>query len=160
GPPVRHHRPSRAQAEGAQQQPARGHPRHRPAPSRRAAQAFRRPRRPARRGCRRHRTGGWRQPRACRADLRHTARVGIPRNPMTLTLPTWLTLLRIVLIPVLVLTFYLPWQWSNFATAAVFGLAAFTDWLDGWIARRWQLSSAFGAFLDPVADKLMVATAL
>lgn len=79
---------------------------------------------------------------------------------MTLTLPTWLTLLRIVLIPVLVLTFYLPWQWSNFASAAVFALAAFTDWLDGWIARRWQMSSAFGAFLDPVADKLMVATAL
>ena len=79
---------------------------------------------------------------------------------MTLTLPTWLTLLRIVLIPVLVLTFYLPWQWSNFASAGVFALAAFTDWLDGWIARRWRMSSAFGAFLDPVADKLMVATAL
>ncbi len=79
---------------------------------------------------------------------------------MTLTLPTWLTLLRIVLIPVLVLTFYLPWQWSNFASAAVFGLAALTDWLDGWIARRYGMSSAFGAFLDPVADKLMVATAL
>ena len=79
---------------------------------------------------------------------------------MKLTLPTWLTLLRIVLIPVLVLTFYLPWQWSNFASAGVFALAAFTDWLDGWIARRYQLSSAFGAFLDPVADKLMVATAL
>ena len=79
---------------------------------------------------------------------------------MNLTLPTWLTLLRIVLIPVLVLTFYLPWQWSNFASAGVFALAAFTDWLDGWIARRYGLSSAFGAFLDPVADKLMVATAL
>ena len=79
---------------------------------------------------------------------------------MTLTLPTWLTLLRIVLLTVLVLTFYLPWQWSNFASAAVFGLAALTDWLDGWIARRYGMSSAFGAFLDPVADKLMVATAL
>ncbi|MBJ6978115.1 CDP-diacylglycerol--glycerol-3-phosphate 3-phosphatidyltransferase [Luteimonas sp. MC1895] len=79
---------------------------------------------------------------------------------MKLTLPTWLTLLRILLIPVLVLTFYLPWQWSNFASAGVFALAAFTDWLDGWIARRYGMSSAFGAFLDPVADKLMVATAL
>jgi CDP-diacylglycerol--glycerol-3-phosphate 3-phosphatidyltransferase len=79
---------------------------------------------------------------------------------MTLTLPTWLTLLRILMIPVLVLMFYLPWQWSNFASAAVFAFAAITDWLDGWIARRWQMSSAFGAFLDPVADKLMVATAL
>lgn len=79
---------------------------------------------------------------------------------MTLTLPTWLTLLRILMIPVLVLVFYLPYKWTNFACAAVFGLAAITDWLDGWIARRWDLQSAFGAFLDPVADKLMVAVAL
>ena len=79
---------------------------------------------------------------------------------MILTLPTWLTLLRILLIPVLVVTFYLPWQWSNFASAGLFAAAAVTDWLDGWIARRYGLSSAFGAFLDPVADKLMVATAL
>jgi CDP-diacylglycerol---glycerol-3-phosphate 3-phosphatidyltransferase len=79
---------------------------------------------------------------------------------MSLTLPTWLTLLRIVMIPVLVLVFYLPYNWTNFACAAVFGLAAITDWLDGWVARRWNLQSAFGAFLDPVADKLMVAVAL
>lgn len=79
---------------------------------------------------------------------------------MRLTVPTLLTLLRIVLIPVLVLMFYLPYQWSNFASAAVFALAAFTDWLDGWIARRYHQYSAFGAFLDPVADKLMVAVAL
>ncbi len=79
---------------------------------------------------------------------------------MKLTLPTWLTLLRIVMIPVLVLVFYLPYTWTNFASAAIFGLAAITDWLDGWIARRYQLESAFGAFLDPVADKLMVAVAL
>jgi len=64
------------------------------------------------------------------------------------------------LIPVLVLVFYLPYTWTNFASAAIFGLAAITDWLDGWIARRYQLESAFGAFLDPVADKLMVAVAL
>ncbi len=79
---------------------------------------------------------------------------------MKLTIPTWLTLLRIVLIPVLVLVFYLPYKWTNFAAAAVFILAAVTDWLDGWIARRYHLYSAFGAFLDPVADKLMVAVAL
>ncbi|MCW4456359.1 CDP-diacylglycerol--glycerol-3-phosphate 3-phosphatidyltransferase [Flavobacterium sp. MXW15] len=79
---------------------------------------------------------------------------------MKLTIPTWLTLLRIVMIPVLVLVFYLPYKWTNFACAAIFGLAAITDWLDGWIARRYQLHSAFGAFLDPVADKLMVAVAL
>ncbi len=79
---------------------------------------------------------------------------------MKLTIPTWLTLLRIVLIPVLVLVFYLPYKWTNFAAAFVFILAAVTDWLDGWIARRYHLYSAFGAFLDPVADKLMVAVSL
>jgi len=79
---------------------------------------------------------------------------------MKLTVPTWLTLLRIVLIPVLVGVFYLPYRWTNFAAAAVFILAAVTDWLDGWIARRYHQYSAFGAFLDPVADKLMVAVAL
>ena len=79
---------------------------------------------------------------------------------MKLTVPTMLTLLRIVLIPVLVLVFYLPYKWTNFAAALVFVLASVTDWLDGWIARRYDQSSAFGAFLDPVADKLMVAVAL
>ncbi len=79
---------------------------------------------------------------------------------MKLTVPTMLTLLRILMIPVLVLVFYLPYQWTNFASAAVFGFAALTDWLDGWIARRYHQYSAFGAFLDPVADKLMVAVAL
>ena len=79
---------------------------------------------------------------------------------MTLTVPTILTLARIVMIPVLVLVFYLPYGWTNFASAAIFGLAAITDWLDGWIARRYHMYSAFGAFLDPVADKLMVAVAL
>src|SRR3546814_19595024 len=79
---------------------------------------------------------------------------------MKLTIPTWLTLLRILMIPVLVLVFYLPYKWTNFAATAVFGLAAITDWLDGWIARRYHQYSAFGAFLDPVADELMVAVAL
>ncbi len=79
---------------------------------------------------------------------------------MKLTIPTWLTLLRIVLIPVLVVVFYLPYAWTNFASVFVFVLAALTDWLDGWIARRYNQFSAFGAFLDPVADKLMVAVAL
>jgi len=79
---------------------------------------------------------------------------------MKLTVPTMLTLLRIVMIPVLVVVFYLPYTWTNVAAAAIFALAAITDWLDGAIARRYQQYSAFGAFLDPVADKLMVATAL
>ena len=79
---------------------------------------------------------------------------------MKLTVPTMLTLLRIAMIPVLAVVFYLPYGWSNFVTAAVFGLASLTDWLDGWIARRYGQFSKFGAFLDPVADKLMVSTAL
>ena len=79
---------------------------------------------------------------------------------MKLTVPTMLTLARIVMIPVLVAVFYLPYTWTNFAAAFVFAFASVTDWLDGYIARRWHQYSAFGAFLDPVADKLMVATAL
>lgn len=79
---------------------------------------------------------------------------------MKLTVPTMLTLLRILLIPVLVLVFYLPYKWTNFAAAFIFAFASITDWLDGWIARRYNQYSAFGAFLDPVADKLMVAIAL
>jgi CDP-diacylglycerol--glycerol-3-phosphate 3-phosphatidyltransferase len=71
-----------------------------------------------------------------------------------------LTMLRIVLIPVLVIVFYLPYDWTNTACVVIFVSAAITDWLDGYIARKMGLLSSFGAFLDPVADKLMVATAL
>jgi CDP-diacylglycerol--glycerol-3-phosphate 3-phosphatidyltransferase/cardiolipin synthase len=74
--------------------------------------------------------------------------------------PNYLTIGRIILIPIFVVVFYLPFKWANIACAAIFGLAAVTDWLDGYLARRWQQTSAFGAFLDPVADKLMVAVAL
>lgn len=79
---------------------------------------------------------------------------------MRMTLPLFLTLLRIALIPVLVLFFYLPFAWSSMAAAVIFIFAAVTDWADGYLARRMGLLSSFGAFLDPVADKLMVATAL
>jgi len=79
---------------------------------------------------------------------------------MSLNVPIVLTLLRILMIPVMVVLFYLPFGWTNLAVAAVFVLAAVTDWLDGFIARRMNQLSTFGAFLDPVADKLMVATAL
>ena len=79
---------------------------------------------------------------------------------MKLTVPTMLTLMRMLLIPVLVLVFYLPFKWTNLAAALIFTIASVTDWLDGWIARRYNQHSAFGAFLDPVADKLMVAVAL
>ncbi len=79
---------------------------------------------------------------------------------MKLTIPTWLTLARIAMIPVLVIVYYLDYRWTNIAATAIFAFASITDWLDGWIARRWNQYSAFGAFLDPVADKLMVSTAL
>jgi CDP-diacylglycerol--glycerol-3-phosphate 3-phosphatidyltransferase len=79
---------------------------------------------------------------------------------MRLTLPTLLTLFRIVLIPVMVLVFYAPFRGANIAASAIFIAAALTDWLDGWIARKYGLHSAFGEFLDPVADKLMVAVTL
>lgn len=79
---------------------------------------------------------------------------------MQLNFPTVLTFMRIFLIPVFVAVFYLPFLWVHLATAAIFGLAALTDWLDGYLARRWNQTSSFGAFLDPVADKLMVAVAL
>lgn len=84
---------------------------------------------------------------------------------MPLNIPNLLTWLRIWLIPVFVVVFYLPpdWvqpQWVNFVAAAIFAVAAATDWLDGYLARVLNQTSAFGAFLDPVADKLMVAAAL
>ena len=79
---------------------------------------------------------------------------------MRINLPTWLTLFRVALLPVMVVAFYLPFTGHNITAAIVFVLAAFTDWLDGYLARRMNLTSAFGAFLDPVADKLMVAVTL
>ncbi|EAR20174.1 CDP-diacylglycerol--glycerol-3-phosphate 3-phosphatidyltransferase [Nitrococcus mobilis] len=79
---------------------------------------------------------------------------------MSWNLPNLLTWLRIALIPVLGLIFLLPYPWSNATAAAIFAFAGLTDWLDGYLARRWGQTSAFGAFLDPVADKLIVAVAL
>ncbi len=79
---------------------------------------------------------------------------------MKLNIPTLLTLSRIAVIPVFILIYYLPVAWSNVVCTILFVLAAITDWLDGYIARRYELSSRFGAFLDPVADKLMVAVVL
>ena len=79
---------------------------------------------------------------------------------MKITIPTALTLFRILLLPVMVVVFYAGFRGANVAAASIFILAAFTDWLDGWIARRYNMMSAFGAFLDPVADKLMVAVTL
>jgi len=84
---------------------------------------------------------------------------------MPLNLPNLLTWLRIVLIPLFVGIYYFEKSWvsipnQNLVATIVFTTAAITDWLDGWLARRLNQMSAFGAFLDPVADKLMVAAAL
>ena len=84
---------------------------------------------------------------------------------MPLNVPNVLTWLRILLIPLVVAVFYLPDSWwlharMNQVAALMFTLAALTDLLDGYLARLWQQTSDFGAFLDPVADKLMVAAAL
>lgn len=79
---------------------------------------------------------------------------------MTLNTPTILTLIRIVIIPFFVLLYYLPYGWAHLGAASLFVIASVTDWLDGYMARRLNQTSRFGAFLDPVADKLIVATAL
>jgi len=84
---------------------------------------------------------------------------------MPLNLPNILTLLRILAIPLFVAVLYFPEEWltqrqANIIATVIFVAAAITDWFDGWLARKWNQMSAFGAFLDPVADKLMVAAAL
>jgi cardiolipin synthase len=84
---------------------------------------------------------------------------------MPFNIPILLTWLRVALIPLVVGVYYLPEHWlpvadRNLASTLVFIVAAITDWFDGYLARRWNETSAFGAFLDPVADKLMVAGAL
>lgn len=83
---------------------------------------------------------------------------------MNWNLPNALTWARIVAIPLLVAVLYLPFglleQERNLYATIIFVAAAITDWVDGWLARKWNQTSSFGAFLDPVADKLMVCTAL
>jgi CDP-diacylglycerol--glycerol-3-phosphate 3-phosphatidyltransferase/cardiolipin synthase len=77
-----------------------------------------------------------------------------------LNLPNILTLFRIAAIPAVVICFYSPLPNARPIAAIIFGIAAVTDFIDGWVARRYGQSSRFGEFLDPVADKLMVATVL
>ena len=77
-----------------------------------------------------------------------------------MNVPIAFTLFRIALIPVFVIVFYIPVPWANEVCATAFALAALTDWIDGYLARRLKQITRFGAFLDPVADKLMVAVAL
>jgi len=75
-------------------------------------------------------------------------------------IPNILTFARILMIPLFVVVFYLPGEHIDYYAAGIFCLAGFTDWLDGFLARKLNQSSRFGAFLDPVADKLLVAVAL
>lgn len=77
-----------------------------------------------------------------------------------MSIPNLLSLLRILLVPVFVVAFYLPFSWAHMVNACIFAFAAFTDWLDGYLARSLSQSSRLGAFLDPVADKLVVVIAL
>lgn len=84
---------------------------------------------------------------------------------MPFNLPIALTWLRMAMIPLIVALYYVPASWlpvptRDFIAALSFIVAALTDWFDGWLARRWNQTSSFGAFLDPVADKLMVCAAL
>lgn len=74
--------------------------------------------------------------------------------------PLRITWFRVVLIPVFLIVFYLPFATAHFWAMVIFGVAAITDWLDGYLARKYNASTQFGAFLDPVADKLIVAAAL
>ena len=74
--------------------------------------------------------------------------------------PNLVTLTRISVIPLLVISFYLPVWWAHLVAAIIFAIASITDWLDGYLARYLKQSTKLGAFLDPVADKLMVCIAL
>ncbi|MGH8441442.1 MAG: CDP-diacylglycerol--glycerol-3-phosphate 3-phosphatidyltransferase [Nevskiaceae bacterium] len=79
---------------------------------------------------------------------------------MRLNLPLWLTLGRVAAIPAVLALFYLPWPYARQWACVLYSAAAITDWFDGYLARKWNQTSRFGAFLDPVADKLMVAVCL
>jgi CDP-diacylglycerol--glycerol-3-phosphate 3-phosphatidyltransferase len=76
------------------------------------------------------------------------------------TIPNIITIVRVLLIPVFVVVYFLDWKWAHQAGAFIFWFAALTDWIDGYLARKLNQTTAFGAFLDPVADKLIVAAAL
>jgi CDP-diacylglycerol--glycerol-3-phosphate 3-phosphatidyltransferase len=76
------------------------------------------------------------------------------------TIPNIITIVRVMLIPVFVVVYFLDWKWAHQAGAFIFWFAAITDWFDGYLARKLNQTTAFGAFLDPVADKLIVAAAL
>jgi CDP-diacylglycerol--glycerol-3-phosphate 3-phosphatidyltransferase len=77
-----------------------------------------------------------------------------------MNIPNTITTSRIILIPVFIAAFYIPYDWAAALATFIFWLAAITDWFDGYLARKLNQQSALGAFIDPLADKLMVITAL
>ncbi|MFD1259708.1 CDP-diacylglycerol--glycerol-3-phosphate 3-phosphatidyltransferase [Entomomonas asaccharolytica] len=77
-----------------------------------------------------------------------------------MNIPNLLTVVRVVLIPIFVLIYLLPFNWVYLVASIIFAIACITDWFDGYLARQWNQTTPFGAFLDPVADKLIVAVAL
>ncbi|AWM80227.1 CDP-diacylglycerol--glycerol-3-phosphate 3-phosphatidyltransferase [Gammaproteobacteria bacterium ESL0073] len=77
-----------------------------------------------------------------------------------MNIPNILTVLRVVLIPIFVIIYLLPFPWVYTTSSIIFAIACITDWFDGYLARQWNQTTPFGAFLDPVADKLIVAVAL
>ena len=77
-----------------------------------------------------------------------------------MNIPMLLTLIRLLAIPVIIVCYFLPFPWMHPLAAAIFIIAAFTDWLDGYLARSLSQQTEFGAFLDPVADKLLISTVL
>ena len=77
-----------------------------------------------------------------------------------MNIPNAITTFRIILIPVFIAVFYMPYSWAPALAAFVFWFAAITDWFDGYLARKLNQQSALGAFIDPLADKLMVVSAL
>ncbi len=77
-----------------------------------------------------------------------------------MNIPNALTLFRIIMIPVFIVVFYLPVEWNFKVAGLIFAIAGWTDWFDGYIARRFNMTSRLGAFLDPVADKLMVTISI
>ena len=79
---------------------------------------------------------------------------------ISMNIPNILTYIRISLIPAIVVVFYLPWHFSHLLAASIFTFACVTDWVDGYLARNLHQTTKFGAFLDPVADKLIITIAL
>ena len=93
-------------------------------------------------------------------ELVNSSKPAAARVSVATSLPNMLTWVRIAAIPLVVIAYYLPYHWSNPAAGLIFAAAGITDSLDGYLARRLGQTSRLGAFLDPVADKLIVATAL